>query len=82
MARQSDNETTGIYQIRLCGHLDSRWSDWFDHFKMKSVSTGTLLIGYVPDQAALHGVLAKIRDLGLEILLVEKMGSPGKRNKT
>ena len=62
------------YQIQVRGHLDQRWSDWFDGFEMKSVGEDTVLHGSVPDQAALHGVLAKIRDLGLPILLVVNLG--------
>ena len=62
------------YLIQVRGHLDQRWSDWFDGFEMKSVGEDTVLRGSVPDQAALHGVLAKIRDLGLPILLVVNLG--------
>jgi hypothetical protein len=58
-----------IYRIQVRGHLDQRWAEWFDGFEMKSVDEDTVLCGSVPDQAALHGVLAKIRDLGLMILL-------------
>ena len=60
-----------FYRIRVRGHLDQRWADWFDGFEMQSVGEDTVLAGCVSDQAALHGVLAKIRDLGLMILLVE-----------
>ena len=63
-----------FYRIRVGGHLDQRWSDWFDGFEMKSFGEDTVLRGSVPDQAALHGVLAKIRDLGLPILLVVNLG--------
>jgi hypothetical protein len=63
-----------FYRIQVQGHLDQRWSDWFDGFEMKSVGEDTVLHGSVPDQAALHGVLAKIRDLGLPILFVVNLG--------
>jgi hypothetical protein len=61
------------YCIRVRGHLDQRWSDWFDGFKMEYCDDDTILISPIVDQAALHGVLAKIRDLGLTILLVENL---------
>jgi hypothetical protein len=60
-----------FYRIRLRGQLDRRWSDWFDGFEIQYIGEDTVLIGCVSDQAALHGVLAKIRDLGLMIILVE-----------
>ena len=61
------------YRIRVRGHLARRWSDWFDGFQMIYQSDETILTGSVADQAALHGVLATIRDLGLMILLVENI---------
>ncbi|MFO7584947.1 MAG: hypothetical protein R6W69_09465 [Anaerolineales bacterium] len=60
-----------FYRIRVRDQLDQRWADWFDGFQMQSVGEDTVVAGYISDQAALHGVLAKIRDLGLMILLVE-----------
>jgi hypothetical protein len=63
-----------LYQIRVQGNLEPRWSDWFDGFTIDAQEQGeTLLTGAVADQAALHGVLAKLRDLGLPILLVERL---------
>ncbi|MBN2386064.1 MAG: hypothetical protein JXB85_03530 [Anaerolineales bacterium] len=59
------------YTIRVSGHLDSAWSDWFDGFEIKRTDLDTLLVGPVLDQAGLHGLLAKIRDLGLVLLSVE-----------
>jgi hypothetical protein len=61
-----------IYQIKIKGYLDNKWSDWFDGFTISHpVEDETLLIGPVSDQGALHGMLAKIRDLGLPLLSVE-----------
>ena len=61
----------GLYEIRLKGHLDQRWADWFDGLQITLQANGdTLLIGPVDDQAALHGVLKRIRDLGLPLLSV------------
>jgi len=60
------------YHIKVKGVLDSKWADWFNGLSITPVETGeTLLTGPVDDQAALHGVLAKIRDLGLTLLSVE-----------
>ena len=69
-ASAHDHET-GISQIRLKGHLDDRWSDWFDGLTiMREEDGNTLLAGPVADQAALHGLLKKVRDLGLPLLSV------------
>ena len=68
------SESNLVYQIRVKGHLDKRWSDWFDGFTITYPSDNeTLLRGRVVDQAALHGMLAKIRDLGLSLLSVERI---------
>ena len=63
-----------VYQIRVKGNLDRKWSDWFDRFTITPKANGeTLLTGSVADQCALHGLLAKIRDLGLPLLSIERM---------
>lgn len=62
-----------IYHIQVRGHLDERWSDWFDGFELVYCNEETILTGSVPDQAALHGILARIRDLGLIILCVKRL---------
>jgi hypothetical protein len=63
----------GVYQIRVKGNLDRKWSDWFDGLTIRpQAGDETLLVGPVADQAALHGLLAKIRDLGLPLLSVER----------
>ena len=64
----------GIYQIRVKGVLDEEWSDWFDGLAVTWQDDETLLIGPVRDQAALHGLLAKVRDLGLPLLSVKRIG--------
>ncbi len=59
------------YEIRLKGHLAPRWAAWFDGFSLTREREGTtLLAGPVADQAALHGLLQKVRDLGLPLLSV------------
>lgn len=75
MAITNDPNKMVFYQIRIQGHLGSRWSAWFNGFRIVYEDDDTVLSGAVFDQAALHGILAKIRDLGLEILLVKKMAS-------
>ena len=71
MTSPPDHDNPAFYRIRVRGHLDRRWSDWFDGFELVYGDKDTILTGPVIDQAALHGMLAKIRDLGLSILLVE-----------
>jgi hypothetical protein len=61
----------GRYEIRLQGRLDARWADWFEGLTLTQESDGTtVLSGLVVDQAALHGLLAKVRDLGLPLIAV------------
>jgi hypothetical protein len=60
-----------VYQIRIKGHLDQGWSDWFEGLTIASDDNGdTLVSGPVVDQAALHGLLKKVRDLGMPLLSV------------
>jgi hypothetical protein len=62
----------GRYEIRLKGHLDARWAAWFDGLTLTRGSDGTTTIhGPVADQAALHGLLQKARDLGLPLISVK-----------
>ena len=63
-----------VYQIRVRGVLDAGWSDWFDGLTICPQADGTtLLTGPVRDQSALHGLLAKIRDLGLPLLSMKRV---------
>lgn len=60
-----------VYQIRVKGHLDSDWTDWFEGLSVIQEGNGeTLISGPVVDQAALHGLLKKIRDLGMLLISV------------
>jgi hypothetical protein len=63
-----------VYRIRIQGHLAERWADWFDGLQLRHQADGeTVLIGPVADQAALHGLLTKIRDLGLPLIAVNRV---------
>jgi hypothetical protein len=62
---------SGRYEIRVKGHLDARWGAWFDGFSLTHADDGTtVLAGFIVDQAALHGVLRKLGDVGLPIVSV------------
>ena len=67
----------GLYEIRIKGHLNDRWADWFETLTITLEANGdTLLSGPVADQAALHGLLRKVRDLGMPLLSVIRL-EPG-----
>ncbi len=65
------HDESGHYEIRLKGHLDDRWADWFEGLTITLEENGdTLLTGRVIDQAALHGLLKKVRNLGMPLISV------------
>ena len=60
-----------LYEIRVAGHLDARWIAWFDGLTLTAESDGTTILrGPLPDQAALHGTLQRVRDTGLVLVSV------------
>lgn len=61
-----------VYQIRIEGHLDERWLRWFEGLNVSPLPEGETLISGEMDQSALHGVLSRIRDLGLELISVQR----------
>jgi hypothetical protein len=70
-------DAPACYQIRVRGTIDPHWSDWFDGMAIVYDASGdTLLNGMLADQAALYGVLHRIRDLGLALLAVEQLPDP------
>jgi hypothetical protein len=73
MACGREYDESCVYRIRVKGNLDEKWSEWFDGFDITpQPEDETLLIGPVADQSALHGLLCKIRDLGLPLLGLER----------
>jgi hypothetical protein len=63
------------FEIRIKGHLDTRWAAWFEGMSLTHAADGTTaLIGMVADQAALHGLLQKLRDLGVPLISVTNGG--------
>lgn len=65
---------TNHYQIRIQGHLDTGWARWFDGLAVANEANGTaMLFGQIQDQAALHAILIKIRDLGLTLIAVQQI---------
>lgn len=70
----------GYYQIRIRGHLDAQWSEWFEGLTVTMEDNGdTLITGLVIDQAALHGLLKKVRDLGMPLISVTSVKIPSDR---
>ena len=79
---ESEHVRQEVYQIVVKGHLDREWSDWFDGLTITLVDNGeTILSGPVVDQTALHGVLIKIRDLGLPLLSLTRTET-GRENES
>ncbi|MBN1310866.1 MAG: hypothetical protein JXB30_05540 [Anaerolineae bacterium] len=61
------------YEIRVEGHLATDWSDWFEGLTIRQTSSGETVFSGLLDQAALHGVLARVRDLGLVLVAVNRV---------
>ena len=73
MSKTANRDEAAFYEIRVQGLLDESWSAWLDGLDIRPLASGeTLLSGHIRDQSALHGLLNKIRDLGLPLLGVEK----------
>jgi hypothetical protein len=72
-----DPDQPAIYHVRIKGHLGSRWNDWFDQMVITPEANGeTTLTGPIVDQAELHAVLTRVRDMGLELLSITRV-DPG-----
>ena len=73
-ASTEDHDEPGLYEIRIKGHLDDKWAAWFGGLTLTREDNGeTLLTGPVVDQAALHGLLRKVRDLAMPLLSVTRV---------
>ena len=80
MTEQSGLEVSlaDIYRFRVSGHLDNHWSEWFEGLAVeRQVDGTTVLVGPVVDQAALHGVIIRIRDLGVSLLSMRRVNEDG-----
>ena len=76
---KNDPTQTMVYQIRIKGHLGHQWKQWFGNLSISlEVNGDTLITGPVPDQAALHGLLKKVRDLGTPLVSVIRV-QPGQK---
>ena len=70
-----------VYEIRVKGHLDRRWSEWFDGLEITNLENGeAALSGDIVDQAALHGVLTRVRDLGVPLVGVRRLDPLGEQD--
>ena len=74
MNTRSAPQPAGQYELRIVGHLDEHWSTWFDGLSLTHADDGTTILrGPVVDQAELHGLIAKVRNLGATLLSVNVM---------
>ena len=71
----ADSSQPTVYQIRITGQLGSRWADWFEGLTITLDGGDTLITGPVVDQAALHGLLKRVRDLGMPLVSVRPVES-------
>ncbi|HCY87475.1 MAG TPA: hypothetical protein DHV36_20240 [Desulfobacteraceae bacterium] len=67
------------YRITVKGVLGNQWLNWFAGMSIESKGSSTIITGLVPDQSALHGLIAKVRDLGLPLIRVERLGENRKK---
>lgn len=74
IANKNRSDQPMVYQIRIKGHLSSQWTEWFEGLTITLEENGdTFLTGTVVDQAALHGLLKKVRDLGMPLISVNRV---------
>ena len=79
MAKQKDPSSKDVYEIELEGYLDAKWTAWFDDLTISHQDDeSTTLTGVLPDQTALHSILAKIRDMNLALKSVQRIEKTGK----
>ena len=81
MAHEQKKNTSEIYEIKVQGHLDTKWSEWFYGMTITHESDGTTtLYGPLPDQTVLHSVLDRIRDMNLQLISVKRIASDGQNS--
>jgi hypothetical protein len=73
MPKKPAKAKISYYRIHIKGKLEAGWEEWFEGCKIEESNGETIFVLPVPDQPALHGVLARIRDMGLELLQIEKL---------
>jgi len=80
MAKEQKKDTDEMYEIKLQGHLDTNWSEWFYGMTITHEPDGvTTLFGSLPDQTVLHSILDRLRDMNLPLISVNKIVSDGKK---
>ena len=78
MTKDKKKDTTETYEIKIQGHLDTQWSEWFYGMTITHERDGaTTLYGPLPDQTVLHSVLDRVRDMNLRLISVEQIASDG-----
>lgn len=83
MTDSPNRQMPACYQLRIAGHLDQHWSAWFEDLDLAHEPDGTTsLTGAIADQAALHGLLTKIRDLGVTLISLTALERPGDHTTT
>jgi hypothetical protein len=81
MTEDKKKDTTEIYEIKIQGYLDTKWSEWFYGMTIIHESDGTTtLYGPLPDQTVLHSVLDRIRDMNLQLISVKRIASDGQNS--
>ena len=74
MAEEQKEKTSNVYEIKIKGHLDTKWAEWFYDMTINHESDGTTTLrGPLPDQAVLHSILDRIRDMNLTLINVQKI---------
>ena len=77
---RNDHRQAGNYEVRVKGHLDARWAAWFDGMSLRHEADGeTVIQGFVADQAALHGMLQRVRDVGMPLVSVTRVDDDEQR---
>ena len=77
MVEENENSFPAIYEIKIRGHLNHRWDEWFYDLAITHECDGTTtLYGPLPDQTVLHSILERIRDMNLQLISVNKVATP------